>query len=174
MTVVVPVVAPVLLGMGVDPLQELGLGALLHDIGETRVPEAILKKRYGLTPDETREMQRRVASVVSLSPEETALVIEIAKFFRTGQPPVSAAETLEIYAFMEAADESKGHRQHHQAGDGGYVLEQKPDVILFGGGVSKNPGALISDREILCTSPSALNLGIVIQSPTLTTLLAII
>ena len=29
--------------------------------------------------EETREMQRRVASVVSLSPEETALVIEIAK-----------------------------------------------------------------------------------------------
>ena len=49
------------LGMGVDPLQELGLGALLHDIGETKVPEAILKKRYGLTPDETREMQRHTA-----------------------------------------------------------------------------------------------------------------
>ncbi len=46
------------LGMGVDPLQELGLGALLHDIGETRVPEGILKKRYGLDPDENREMQR--------------------------------------------------------------------------------------------------------------------
>jgi len=36
-----------------------------------------------------------------------ALVEEICKFFRTGQPPVSAEETLEIYAFMEAADESK-------------------------------------------------------------------
>jgi predicted dehydrogenase len=35
------------------------------------------------------------------------LVVEIVRFFRTGQPPVSAAETLEIYAFMEAADESK-------------------------------------------------------------------
>lgn len=35
------------------------------------------------------------------------LVFEIVKFFRTGQPPVSEAETLEIYAFMEAADESK-------------------------------------------------------------------
>ncbi|MEX0676805.1 MAG: Gfo/Idh/MocA family oxidoreductase [Pirellulales bacterium] len=35
------------------------------------------------------------------------LVVEIVKFFKTGQPPVSAAETLEIYAFMEAADESK-------------------------------------------------------------------
>jgi putative nucleotidyltransferase with HDIG domain len=46
------------LGMGVDPLEELGLGALLHDIGETRVPEDVLKKRYGLTPDETHEMQR--------------------------------------------------------------------------------------------------------------------
>jgi predicted dehydrogenase len=35
------------------------------------------------------------------------LVIEICKFFRTGQPPVSAEETLEMFAFMEAADESK-------------------------------------------------------------------
>jgi hypothetical protein len=27
--------------------------------------------------------------------------------FRTGQSPVAADETLELYAFMEAADESK-------------------------------------------------------------------
>ena len=35
------------------------------------------------------------------------LIVEIVKFFRTGKPPVAQAETLEIYAFMEAADESK-------------------------------------------------------------------
>jgi hypothetical protein len=35
------------------------------------------------------------------------LVVEIVRFFHTGKPPVTAAETLEIYAFMEAADESK-------------------------------------------------------------------
>lgn len=35
------------------------------------------------------------------------LVVEIVQFFKTGVPPVSKAETLEIYAFMEAADESK-------------------------------------------------------------------
>jgi len=35
------------------------------------------------------------------------LVVEIVKFFRTGKPPIDARETLEIYAFMEAADESK-------------------------------------------------------------------
>ena len=35
------------------------------------------------------------------------LVVEICKFFESGKPPVTAEETLEIYAFMEAADESK-------------------------------------------------------------------
>ncbi len=35
------------------------------------------------------------------------LVRQIASFFKTRKPPVSAEETLEIMAFMEAADESK-------------------------------------------------------------------
>ena len=35
------------------------------------------------------------------------LVVEIVKFFQTGTPPVTAEETIEIYAFMEAADESR-------------------------------------------------------------------
>jgi predicted dehydrogenase len=35
------------------------------------------------------------------------LVVEICKFFKTGKAPVAPEETLEIFAFMEAADESK-------------------------------------------------------------------
>ncbi|MDB5306747.1 MAG: Dehydrogenase [Gemmataceae bacterium] len=35
------------------------------------------------------------------------IAIEMAKFFKGGPAPVSAAETLEIFAFMEAAHESK-------------------------------------------------------------------
>jgi len=35
------------------------------------------------------------------------LVIEMVRFFRSGKPPVSAEETLEVFAFMEAAEESK-------------------------------------------------------------------
>jgi hypothetical protein len=35
------------------------------------------------------------------------LLVEIARFFRTGRAPISVEETLEIYAFLEAADESK-------------------------------------------------------------------
>lgn len=37
----------------------------------------------------------------------TGLLKEITRFFKTGQSPVPAAETMEIYAFMAAADESK-------------------------------------------------------------------
>jgi predicted dehydrogenase len=36
-----------------------------------------------------------------------SVAIEIAKFFKTGQPPVSPEETLEIFAFLAAAEESK-------------------------------------------------------------------
>ena len=36
-----------------------------------------------------------------------ALLVKVGEFFRTGISPVEAEETLEIYAFMEAADESK-------------------------------------------------------------------
>src|SRR5262249_32567738 len=36
-----------------------------------------------------------------------ALCEEIARFFKSGKAPVSADETIEIFTFMEAADESK-------------------------------------------------------------------
>jgi len=35
------------------------------------------------------------------------LVVEIVKFFLTGKPPVANAETLEMFAFMDAAQRSK-------------------------------------------------------------------
>ena len=50
------------------------------------------------------------------------LVEVIVQFFETGQAPVSAEETLEIYAFMEAADESK--RQNGKAVSLNEVLEK--------------------------------------------------
>ncbi|CAK9004989.1 tRNase Z TRZ1 (Nuclear ribonuclease Z) (Nuclear RNase Z) (Short tRNase Z 1) (Zinc phosphodiesterase NUZ) (tRNA 3 endonuclease) (tRNase ZS1) (AthTRZS1) [Durusdinium trenchii] len=35
------------------------------------------------------------------------LLVEIVEFFKSGEPPVLADETIALYAFMEAADESK-------------------------------------------------------------------
>ena len=49
-------------------------------------------------------------SVVTIEPKKITyqgLIIEIVKFLKTGIVPVQPEETLEIYAFMEAADLSK-------------------------------------------------------------------
>lgn len=47
--------------------------------------------------------------IVSLGPYAgyTPLLYQIIEFFKSGEPPVKASETLEILAFMDAADESK-------------------------------------------------------------------
>ena len=42
-----------------------------------------------------------------IAPKYDALLVEIVNFFRTGQAPVSADETIEIFTFMQAAEESK-------------------------------------------------------------------
>jgi len=42
----------VYLDLGRDELVQLGLGALLHDVGKTRTPEDVLNKPGPLTPDE--------------------------------------------------------------------------------------------------------------------------
>jgi predicted dehydrogenase len=46
---------------------------------------------------------------INLGPFEgyQGLLVKIGEFFRTGKSPVDPMETLEIYGFMEAADESK-------------------------------------------------------------------
>jgi len=48
-----------------------------------------------------------IVNVARLSSGYAPLVEQIATFFESGQAPVRAAATIEIFAFMEAADESK-------------------------------------------------------------------
>ena len=60
------------------------------------------KSDFGATAFGTKGIQ--TVQRASAYPE---LCTEIAKFFLTHEPPVSEAETIEIFAFMEAADESK-------------------------------------------------------------------
>ena len=53
----------------------------------------------------------RAKEAVEIKPQASGnyrpLVVEIVKFFQTGTPPVPNAETLEIFAFMDAAQRSK-------------------------------------------------------------------
>jgi len=52
-------------------------------------------------------MKAVLATPVPIRSDYRNLVVEIVKFFQTGVPPVPPEETLEIMAFMEAADLSK-------------------------------------------------------------------
>ncbi len=54
-----------------------------------------------------RANQKIVQSTPSMRDEYAPLVREIVKFFQTGNPPVAPEETLEIIAFMDAAQRSK-------------------------------------------------------------------
>jgi len=58
-------------------------------------------KSYGLTVHGSEANVNLIEE-----PSYEALCGQIGRFFKTGVSPVSPAETLEIYAFMEAADES--------------------------------------------------------------------
>ena len=51
----------------------------------------------------TDKAETKAASFDGYAP----LMSEIVRFFQTGVAPVSSEETIEIFAFMEAADESK-------------------------------------------------------------------
>lgn len=68
-------------------------------------------------------------------------------------PYYSGLATIDMLGLNDRHIAHHGKRDHrlrfgHQAGDGDYVLAQKPDVILFGGNLSSQPGRLISEREI--------------------------
>jgi len=52
-------------------------------------------------------MKALLATAVPFRSDYRNLVVEIVKFFQTGVPPIPPDETLEIMAFMEAADLSK-------------------------------------------------------------------
>jgi predicted dehydrogenase len=57
---------------------------------------------FGATIFGTKSIQQ-----ISLPADYEGLVLEIARFFKTRRPPISEDVMVEIFAFIEAADESK-------------------------------------------------------------------
>jgi len=90
------------LGMGTEEIQHFGLGALLHDVGKTKVDKRILDKRGPLTIEERRVFERH--------PEFGAEILE--------------GEGLPADSIYHVALE------HHEACDGsGYPQRLKRDQI---------------------------------------------
>ena len=109
------------MGLDVDALNVLGVGALLHDIGKLKVPSEILNKPEPLTEEEYRIMQTHVPLGVSIL-EGTAI-------------PRAAIEVA---------------RCHHERHDGsGYISGMRSGEIgLFGqiGAIVDYYDAITSDR----------------------------
>jgi predicted dehydrogenase len=63
------------------------------------------KQDYGAVAFGTKAV---LSTPVPMKTDYRGLLVEIVKFFQTGVPPVPPDETLEIMAFMEAAELSKG------------------------------------------------------------------
>lgn len=63
--------------------------------------------RTGSTPHRVTLFGTKAVLDQKGSGDYAPLVAEIVKFFQTGVAPVSLEETVELFAFMEAADESK-------------------------------------------------------------------
>lgn len=61
------------------------------------------KAAFGGTVYGSKGVEEKVKILAGYDP----LLVQIIKYFRTGIVPVSSEETLELFAFMEAADESK-------------------------------------------------------------------
>lgn len=63
--------------------------------------------RTGSTPHKVTVFGTKGVAEQKGTGDYTPMVREIVKFFQSGVAPVSLDETLELFAFMEAADESK-------------------------------------------------------------------
>lgn len=71
------------LGMTDQPLSDLGYAALLHDVGEIKISQAILDKHSrGLTPEEKKEMETHTeygAELLAKTPGIPKIAIEVAR-----------------------------------------------------------------------------------------------
>lgn len=70
------------LGLGIEQLNILGYAALLHDVGEIKIPQSILDKHHrGLTPEEKKIMEMHTqygAEILRKNPEIPEIAAKVA------------------------------------------------------------------------------------------------
>lgn len=85
---------------------------VLHGLRTGAIPhKVIVFGSRGFAEQEPKDKRLSAFGAIDLSSaggdSYASLLREIIRFFQTGMPPVPAAETIELMAFLEAADESK-------------------------------------------------------------------
>jgi HD-GYP domain-containing protein (c-di-GMP phosphodiesterase class II) len=117
------------LGLPRQALADLGVTALLHDIGKVAVPGDVLRKPAGLTPDEWSFIQRHPLEGVKMMfrmPGLTSLTLDAMRvclehhmnFDVTGYPEVghewAQATMTRIVALADCFDAMTAHRTYHK------------------------------------------------------------
>ena len=126
--------------------EALELGALLHDIGEIRVPEAILQKAGPLTPDEWTTVQRHpewgvelLETVPLLTPALDVVGGHHERYDGSGYPHGLKAEeipvTARIFAVVDVLDAMTHPRPHRPA----RPLAEALDAVRQGAGKQFDP-----------------------------------
>ena len=117
------------LGLSRQVLADLGVAALLHDIGKIAVPGDVLRKPARLTPEEWRLMRRHPIEGVKMicrMPGLTGLTLDAMRvclehhmnFDRSGYPNVTTewgqASLSRIVAVADCFDAITAHRAYHR------------------------------------------------------------
>ncbi|MGD8577504.1 MAG: HD-GYP domain-containing protein [Thiohalophilus sp.] len=94
------------LGFETDEMHELGMGALLHDVGELRLPPEVLHKPGELTPEEHATIQKHTAygvSILSHTSGITGNILDIVMHHhernnRSGYPEKLSGQEISSFA----------------------------------------------------------------------------
>ena len=123
------------LGLDGAPLRELGLGALMHDIGKVRTPTEILGKPDKLTDDEFKVMRMHVvdgAEILRRTPEMPAIAPVMAfehhlRLDGTGYPLGATRSGLNLATMLcsiaDVYDAMRSQRAYQEAFPSERILE---------------------------------------------------
>jgi HD-GYP domain-containing protein (c-di-GMP phosphodiesterase class II) len=117
-------------------LEEIGRGALLHDIGKIGVPDAVLLKPAKLTPDEWKEMRRHpdigydmIRSIEFLNTPAAIVLSHQERFDGRGYPRCLRGEEIHIgariFAVADTLDAMTSDRPYRK----GTTFENAVDEI---------------------------------------------
>ena len=124
------------LGLPRETIQEIGVGALLHDIGKIKVPEAILNKPGKLTDAEFAVMRRHViysAHILGETPGVGATAVAVAaqhheRYDGSGYPRRLKGDKISPYgqmaAIVDVYDAITADRVYHKGEEPTEVLRK--------------------------------------------------
>lgn len=98
------------LGHDRDTINQIGIGALLHDVGKMKVPLDILNKEGSLTEDEFRQMKDHVVQsgiILSETPDISQVALDVAeqhheRYDGSGYPNGLKGDEISFYGQMAA------------------------------------------------------------------------